>query len=320
MMKTLVTGGSGFIGTRLVNLLLEDGHDVSIFDLVKSDRYPDISVIGDVRNVDELTTATKDVDVIFNLAAEHADNVTPLSLYHDVNVGGAENIVKAAVSNNVKKIVFTSTVAIYGLNRGTPDESLDPQPFNEYGRSKLEAESVFNAWHAQNKDSTLVTIRPAVVFGENNRGNVYNLINQIVSGRFVMIGNGQNCKSMGYVGNVAEFLRQQLEKDSGYYVYNYADKADLSSSEIVSIVRTEMGLPPSNVKVPYSIGLFGGYTFDLISKITGKKFPVSAIRIQKFCADTTIDSSAAMSSGFVAPFSLEEGLKRMIQHEFKSNT
>jgi nucleoside-diphosphate-sugar epimerase len=51
--------------------------------------------------------------------------------------------------------------------------------------------------------------------------------------------------------------------------------------------------------------------------MTGKKFPVSAVRIQKFCADTTIDSSAAMSSGFKPPYSLEEGLKRMIKHEFK---
>ncbi|WP_217543377.1 NAD-dependent epimerase/dehydratase family protein [Vibrio metschnikovii] len=318
-MKVLITGGSGFIGNRLINLL-RDVNELNIvnYDKTQSQDYPEITVIGDVRNFEELNAACKDVDVIYNLAAEHADNVTPLSLYYDVNVGGAENVIKAAENNNIKKIIFTSSVAIYGLNRGTPNEYTDAQPFNEYGRTKLQAEKVFNHWLSKSDDRTLVTVRPAVVFGENNRGNVYNLITQIASGRFLMIGDGKNCKSMGYVGNVAEFLKVQLEKKPGYYVYNYADKDDLSSSEIVSIVRREMNLSSNNFKVPYFIGLMGGYTFDILSKITGRKFPISAVRIQKFCAETTIDSSAAMSSGFVPPYTLEEGLKRMIQHEFNS--
>ena len=204
--------------------------------------------------------------------------MTPLSLYHDVNVNGAKNIVTAATANKVKKIVFTSSVAIYGLNRGTPDENMEPQPFNEYGRTKLEAEKVFNAWHAKDTDTSLITIRPAVVFGENNRGNVYNLINQLASGRFLMVGDGKNCKSMGYVGNVAAFLKQQLEKDAGYYVYNYADKEDLSSSEIVSIVRKEMGISASNLR--YLALVFLLVTFDVLSMITRKKFPISSVRIQ----------------------------------------
>ena len=317
-MKILVTGGSGFIGTRLMELLTKnEGVELVNFDKVKSDIFTEFTTLGDVRDLDALTEATKGVDVIYNLAAEHADNVTPLSLYEDVNVGGAENIVKAAKTNNVKHIVFTSSVAIYGLNRGTPDEKLEPQPFNEYGRTKLAAEMIFDQWHAETEGSTLVTVRPAVVFGESNRGNVYNLINQIVSGRFIMIGDGQNCKSMGYVGNVAEFLNQQQKKQPGYYVYNYADKPDLSSQEIVDIVREEMGLQSSSLKIPFSVGLLGGYALDIVSKITGKKFPVSAVRVQKFCADTTINSSAAMSSGFTPPYSLEDGLRNMVKREFK---
>lgn len=317
-MKILVTGGSGFIGTRLLDLLSQiAGVKLNNFDKVNSETFPEITTLADVRDLDALVVATKDVDVIYNLAAEHADNVTPISLYEDVNVGGAKNIVKAAKANNVKHIVFTSSVAIYGLNRGTPDEKLDPQPFNEYGCTKLAAEKIFDEWHAETEEATLVTVRPAVIFGENNRGNVYNLINQIVSGRFVMIGDGQNCKSMGYVGNVAEFLRQQLDKKPGYYVYNYADKPDLSSQEIVGIVREELGLKSSSLKIPYTVGLLGGYALDIISKVTGKKLPVSAVRVQKFCADTTINSSAAMTSGFTPPYSLEDGLRNMVKYEFK---
>ena len=132
-----------------------------------------------------------------------------------------------------------------------------------------------------------------------------------------MIGDGQNCKSMGYVGNVAEFLKQQLDKKPGYYVYNYADKPDLSSQQIVDIVREEMGLQSPSLKIPYSVGLLGGLALDFVSKVTGKKFPVSAVRVQKFCADTTINSSSAMTSGFAPPYSLEDGLRNMVKHEFK---
>lgn len=317
-MKVLVIGGSGFIGTRLLDLLTTtDGIQVINYDINVSKKYPECTILGDVRDNKALIEATRGVDVIYNLAAEHADNVTPTSLYHQVNVGGAKNIVHAANVNMVKKIVFTSTVAIYGLDRGTPDENVEPQPFNEYGQSKLEAEKIFDTWFNENRDRTLVTIRPAVVFGEDNRGNVYNLINQIVSKRFLMIGDGQNRKSMGYVGNVSDFLKDQLRKSKGHYVYNYADKADLSASEIVSIVKEEMNIPGSNVSVPYNIGLLGGHVFDIFSKLTGKKFPVSTVRIKKFCADTTIDSSAALASGFKPPYSLEEGLRRMIRHDFK---
>lgn len=316
-MKILVTGGSGFIGTRLVDLLLAQNHEVVIFDKVKSDKYPELSTVADVRCVDSLINAAKGMDCIYNLAAEHADNVSPISLYYDVNVQGAVNVIKAAEENSLKNIIFTSSVAIYGLDRGSPNESIDAQPFNDYGHSKYQAELEFNKWFEADKSRTLTIVRPAVVFGEENRGNVYNLISQIVSGRFMMVGSGDNCKSMGYVGNVACFLSEQINNISGHKVFNYADKPDLSATEIVSIVKSEMEITGKSLTLPYSLGLLGGYTFDLLSKVTGKKFPVSSVRIRKFCADTTIDASAAMDSGFKPPYSLEEGLKAMIKHEFK---
>jgi nucleoside-diphosphate-sugar epimerase len=317
-LRILITGGSGFIGTRLISLLYNiENIEIVNFDKVISIAYPEITTIGDVRVYSELNSVCQNVDVIFNLAAEHADDVTPLNLYKDVNVGGARNVVKAAIHNGIKHIIFTSSVAVYSLNSDNPDESFDTRPFNEYGRTKLEAEKIFYDWYSSNMGLTLSIIRPAVVFGEGNRGNVYNLINQIVKRRFIMIGDGKNCKSMGYVGNVADFLKFQLEKKPGYYLYNYADKNDLSCSDIVNIVHKEIGISSINLKLPYFVGFFGGLFFDIVSKITGKKFSISSIRIKKFCANTTVNSTMASSSGFNPRYTLEEGMKRMIKHEFK---
>jgi len=317
MMNILITGGSGFIGTRLVEDLLKEGHNIKIFDKADSHIYPELVTIGDVRDIGALTEAAKDIDIIYNLAAEHADDVTPLSLYADVNIGGAENIVSAAKVNNVKHIVFTSSVAIYGLNRGEPDESFDAQPFNEYGRTKYEAEKIFYKWAEEDSENSLTIVRPSVIFGENNRGNVYNLIKQIKSGKFFMVGSGKNKKSMGYVGNISAFLSSCKNMDSGTHVYNFAGKPDLSSMEIVQIVKNSLNIQGRTVALPYWLGLLGGYSFDILAKLTGKKFPISSIRIKKFTAETTVNTDKLLESGFKEPFTLEEGLKRMIQYEFK---
>lgn len=316
-MNILITGGSGFIGTRLIDELLKSDHSIKIFDKVNSVKYPQLTTMGDVREEEALIAACKGIDIIYNLAAEHADDVSPKSLYADVNIGGAKNVVAAAKVNGVKSIVFTSTVAIYGLNRGTPDESMDAQPFNEYGRTKNQAEKIFLSWAAESEEHSLTVLRPAVIFGENNRGNVYNLINQIISGKFLMVGNGENHKSMGYVGNIAAFLALQVNAKGGAYTYNFADKADLSSKEIVTIVKNSMNITRAIPTVPYFIGLIGGGVFDILAKVTGKKFPVSSVRIKKFCAETTVNTDRLLESGFKAPYTLEQGIQHMIQHDFK---
>lgn len=316
-MNILITGGSGFIGTRLVDELLSKNVSITIFDKVKSTKYPELSVMGDVRDEEALISACKGIDIIYNLAAEHADDVSPKSLYADVNIGGSINVVAAAKANDVKQIIFTSSVAIYGLNRGTPDESTNALPFNEYGRTKHEAEKIFLEWVSESDKYSLTVLRPAVVFGECNRGNVYNLISQIISGKFLMVGNGKNHKSMCYVGNIAAFLTLQIDAKPGTYTYNFADKADLSSKEIVTIVKDSMNITRTIPTVPYFVGLMGGYTFDLIAKITGKKFSISSVRIKKFCADTTVNTDRLLESGFKAPYSLEQGIRNMIDHEFK---
>jgi len=313
----LVTGGSGFIGTRLIDDLLKAGHKVTIFDKVKSEKYPELTLLGDVRDTEALSEAAKGKDIIYNLAAEHRDDVRPVSLYDEVNVGGAKNVVEAAKSNGIHKIIFTSSVAIYGLNVGEPDESFPAKPFNDYGRSKWEAEEVFRAWVKEDPANSLVIVRPSVIFGEGNRGNVYNLMKQIASGKFLMIGKGENKKSMGYVGNIAAFLSSLATPEPINEVYNFTDKPDLTSMEIVNIIKNALGQTDKLITLPYSVGLLGGYLFDFLAKITGKTFPVSSIRIKKFTANTTINNDKLLASGFKPPFTLKEGLERMIEADFK---
>jgi len=318
-MKILVTGGSGFIGTNLVADLLQAGHTVSIYDKEISQTYQDFSVVADIQDRERLTEALRGIDVVYHLAAEHRDDVRPVSLYYEVNVGGAENLVYAANKNNVKKIVFTSSVAIYGLNANEPDEESPIKPFNDYSKSKYQSEEVFNEWVKGDDSRSLVIVRPVVIFGERNRGNVYELLSQIASGKFVIVGNGKNEKSMGYVLNLSSFLAKLLESGPGRHVYNYADKPDMKMEELVRIASVALGNGPGiRWRIPYPIGLLGGYAFDFLSRITGKTYPISSIRIKKFAANTTVSADRIRQTGFSPPYSLAEGLNRMIASEFAS--
>ena len=316
-MKILVIGGSGFIGTYLVADLLNDGHQVVIYDKQISQTNSDLCTIGDVRDKKKLCDAMQGVDVVYHLAAEHRDDVRPTSLYYDVNVSGAENIVYALKKNDINRLIFTSTVAVYGLSAGEPHEDSSIRPFNDYGRSKYKAENIFCKWADSGDINCLIIVRPTVIFGEKNRGNVYNLLYQLSSGKFMMVGKGINRKSMGYVLNLTRFLATLLKSAPGRCVYNYADKPDLCMNELIKIFHDTLGNnPKNNFRIPYALGLLGGYYYDMLAKITGKTYPISSIRIKKFSANTVINADKLKKTGFVAPYSLTEGLSRMIKSEF----
>lgn len=315
--RVLVIGGSGFIGTRLLSVLRERGHQVRNLDLQPSATHDDVSVVGDVRSVDDVKKAAADHDVIVNLAAEHRDDVRPLSRYDEVNVGGAQSVVAAAEALEIDRIVFTSTVAVYGLDRPNADETAQPQPFNDYGRTKLLAEGEFRTWQEGGAGRGLLVVRPSVVFGEGNRGNVYTLAKQVSSGRFLMVGNGRNRKSMAYVGNIAEFLADATVGPAGAVTLNFADKPDLSTGELVTHLQRELGTGRArSLRLPLPIGMAAGHAFDLLAKLTKRTFPISAVRIRKFAADTTVNTDRLQATGHRARYDLPEGLRRTLAAEF----
>lgn len=317
-MNITLIGGSGFVGTRLLDLL-KDNPDYRLrnIDLQQSHFFPDLTEIGDVRAQDQMDKMLAGSDVVVLLAAQHRDDVSPVSLYYDTNVGGMKVILNAMEKNGIKRLVFFSSVAVYGLNKNNPNEEHPADPFNHYGKSKWQAEQVLQEWFEAHPDWTIDIVRPTVIFGERNRGNVYNLLRQISSGRFLMVGKGTNVKSMAYVGNIVAFVKFMIEiVTSGYNVFNYIDKPDTNMNDLVALVSEVLQKHIPATHFPYWMGMMGGYCFDLLAKITGKKLAVSSVRVKKFCATTQFDSTKAMTSGFVPPFTLKEGLSRTLEFEF----
>lgn len=317
-MRVAIIGGSGFVGTRLLERLRQqEGYSLKNIDKAPSELFKEITHIANVLDEEKITTLLKDTDLVVLLAAEHRDDVTPVSLYYDVNVQGMRNTLKAMEANGVKRLVFTSSVAIYGLDKDNPDESFPTDPFNHYGKSKWEAEQVLQEWYKTHQDWNINIVRPTVIFGERNRGNVYNLLHQIASGKFMMVGKGNNEKSMSYVGNVVAFIQFLIEQyREGYHVFNYVDKPDFTTKDLVALTSKILGKHIPSIQIPYALGMLGGYCFDVLAFITRKKLPISSVRVKKFCAVTKYDSTKMRDSGFVPPYTLEEGLSHMLKAEF----
>ncbi len=315
-MNITLIGASGFVGTRLIDLL-KDSNSIKNIDLVQSKMFPEFTVTGDVRNPSQLNQMLAGTELVVLLAAQHRDDVTPVSLYYDTNVEGMKNVLGAMEKNGVKRIIFFSSVAIYGLNKNNPDESFPSDPFNHYGKSKWQAEQVLQEWNKTHQDWNINIIRPTVIFGERNRGNVYNLLKQLATGRFLRVGKGNNVKSMSYVGNVVAFVQYMIDNvTSGYNVFNYVDKPDFDMNSLTELVCTRLGKRIPQVKFPYWLGMLGGYCFDIIAFITRKKLTVSSVRVKKYCATTEYNASKVHSTGFVPPYTLEEGLTRTLDFEF----
>mgnify|MGYP000419096163 CR=1 FL=1 len=318
-MNITVIGASGFVGTRLLGLLGEEPqrYRCKNIDLLPSHFFNELTTIGDVCDQAQMDQELQGTDMVILLAAQHRDDVLPVSLYYDTNVGGMEVTLRAMEKNGIKRIIFFSSVAVYGLNKKNPDENHPAAPFNHYGKSKWQAEEVLLRWYKSHPDWNIDIIRPTVIFGERNRGNVYNLLKHISSGKFLMVGKGENKKSMAYVGNIVAFVKFMIDNvTEGYNVFNYIDKPDNNMNQLVTHVSKVLNKHIPATHFPYWLGITGGYCFDLLAKITGKKMNVSSVRVKKFCATTEYDATKIQQLEFKAPYTLEEGLSRTLRFEF----
>lgn len=317
MHKITVIGGSGFVGTNFCQRLADRQITFEIIDIKPSQRFPEKCKIADVRDIESLRD-TITGDVVLNLAAIHRDDVLDKSEYYHTNVEGAVNIAQVCSEKNIKKIIFTSSVAVYGFAEPGTNEAGAINPFNEYGRTKYQAEDKLRVWQSEG-DNDLIIVRPTVIFGEGNRGNVFNLLSQIASGKFVMIGSGQNRKSMAYIGNIVCFLEKCVETSKKCVVYNYVDSPDFDMNTLIRQVRkTLKGKESIGVRLPYWMGLMLGYVADGFTAVTGKKLPLSSIRVKKFCSSTAFASAKQDLDDFEPPYTLQEGIDRTLHSEFIS--
>lgn len=252
--KVLVTGGAGFIGSHLVDRLVEENADVTVLDNLSTGRKENLTqswqeiefVNGDVRNDKLVEDVVESKDLIFHLAANASvpKSVENPRMDYETNSTGTFNLLKACrgIGNNVKNIVYASTAAVYGEPSYTPiDEDHPTDPISPYGASKLSAEKIGMAFN-ETYELPFTSLRIFNVYGPRQKKYVmFDFIEKLEEDRnnLEVLGTGEQERSFCYVNDaITAILLASDERDAS--VYNLAGDSLVKIKDLAEIITSKI--------------------------------------------------------------------------------
>lgn len=323
-MLLLLTGSSGYIGSRLANRLNERGHSVFGVDRKQyNGNFFSDTTTGDLLEPSTLERTNLNVDCICHLAAAKGDWGISEEEYYRDNLEATRAIIEAGKDAGVKDWVFYSTVSTLGPHHAPVDEGADFNAINSYGASKADAEKLFHQLASEDPEARVLIIRPSVVYGPGNppSTNIYRLVDAIYNRRFAMVGPGDAIKSTSYIENLLAatiFLMERMER--GVQTYIYVDEPALTTGTLVERIYKLLGRSPPSWHIPLSVATPIATVSDWTADLTGIDLPITAARIEKFNRSTNFDASKIREDGFEQPVSNEDALRRTIEwhlhHEY----
>jgi nucleoside-diphosphate-sugar epimerase len=334
----VIFGGTGFIGTHLAQHLLRENltGKIVLVDLLppRDEAYSALLQEGlrsgrvefaawDVRKPISDSLLPVSPEIIFNLAAVHKEPGHKPDEYFETNLSGAENVCAYASAVRCQRMVFTSSISPYGPSEELKDETSLPMPETPYGSSKLIAETIHLAWQAAAPGRKLLILRPGVVFGPGEDGNVTRLIRSVVKGYFVYVGNRGTRKAGGYVKElcfVIQFgLEHQDRSGESITLLNFSMDPPPALEEYVETIGEVAGRRRAPLAVPRFLLLGASYFIDGFARASRIKQPVSPVRVRKLFRSTCIDSKRLRELGYTWRFSLKSALddwKRIVPRDF----
>jgi len=266
-LRSLVTGGSGFLGSHLVEALVARGEEVRalVRPTSRTAHLASLGVelaYGDLSDPDSLRAAVGDVERIYHCAALAADWGT-WEAFRAANGTGVRNLLEAAVAVGVSKFIHVSTTDVYGHPDYPAGESA---PYRlrgwPYGDTKIEGERL--AWTYHREHGLPVTVvRPVNVYGPRSTTFVVEIVELLKSGSMIHIGNGRKPAGLGYVTNVVDVLLRAAdsEKSTGQ-AYNAADGSDVTWRQYVDRLAQIVGVPRPRLVIPHRLAYLAGWAME----------------------------------------------------------
>ena len=315
-MRILVTGSAGLVGTNLIPSLKARGHEV-----VGVDRWtgtPEIAdhvVHGDLEDADVRSEAMADIDAIFHLAAAKDDWGIDDGTFFFENLEVTRRLIKDARERDIHNWVFYSSVAAMGPGGEPRTEEYSLEPKGAYGKSKMEAEKLFEEYASEVPEMSCVILRPSIIFGPGHfhYTNVHRLIEAIRNNRFLMVGDGQAIKTTSYIENVIEATLYLWERrKGGVETYIYVDEPVRTTKALVDDIYRLLKKRRPGIRIPLGLAKSVAWIGDVAADWTGINFPITADRIEKFNTSTNCDASAIREEGFEQPVGIEKALQKTI--------
>ncbi len=321
-------GGTGFIGTHFSRFLLTNNlvDTITLVDIEPPNKPlwsamaraelsdPRVNYIPlDVCHPIKDSHLPSQVDVVLNFAAIHREPGHEAHEYFETNLRGAENVCQWAEAVGCKTIVFTSSISPYGPTEDKKDEQSTPVPVTAYGASKLAAEKIHLAWQRGGSDRRLVIVRPGVVFGPGEGGNVSRLVRSTIKGYFFYAGNQKTVKAGGYVKELCNAILYVLEwqknQQENVTLFNFTADPTPTLEEYVDAVREVAGVERKPLKIPFLLLLALSYPLSFVAKRIGKGQSIDPVRIRKLGKSNNIVPGFLRSIGYPYKYTLKEALE-----------
>lgn len=318
--NVVVTGGSGFLGKAMVECLVEQGCNVTVFDITtaKFDSSQVTTVKGNLLNQEEVTAAFKGNGLVIHLASPNPSSDS--QTLQKVNVDGTKNVIQACVNNGIEKLVFTSSASVVfgGDDQYGVDESIGyPSEFrDEYSRTKADAERAVLEAATQHKGKlATVSIRPHGIFGPKDAQLVPTLIEMARQNKSKFaIGNCDNVVDFTYVGNVVHGHMRAAEKltpnspvnGKAYFITN---DEPIRFWEFMGKILTMFDYDAPSIRLPYKPMLAIAHVAQGVAKMLGKEITLSPSRLVISATHHWYRCEAAKRDlGYRPLWNLEQGL------------
>ena len=322
-MNYIIFGGSGFIGTHLIHLLknecVKSGDKIYDLDIVMPGEEG--VVPGVVEKIDGVEYIRLDVrepikfdfkptadDVIFNLAAVHRTPGHQDHEYFETNIRGAENVTEFAEKNGINNILFTSSIAPYGASEELKKETSLPMPNTPYGISKLVAEKIHQMWQIKDVKRALTIVRPGIVYGKGEHGNMTRLYKGMKGHFFMYTGRKDTIKASIYVKELVRFFKYRMLDNSfpGSDIFNCTFEPAFNIEQICETMKKATGL---RYRIPLIPGGLLMTAATILGPIGGKKVGIHPARVKKLMVSTNISGKKLAECGYKFHYSFEETFK-----------
>lgn len=318
----LVTGATGALGPAVVRAFLDAGWDLRTFSSTPpaagtpAGGHP--HVVADINDRAALGRSMEGVDTVVHMAALlHVVNPRPelLGEYTRVNVEGTRSVVEEAVRAGAGRVVFLSSICVYGPQVGEVTEDTTPRPDTFYARTKLAAEEIVVQARAADGRPLGTALRLGAVYGATLKGNYERLVRALARGRFVPVGEGLNRRTLVHEKDVAAAILLAASGTAGLgRVFNVTDGSVHTVRAITDAICGALGRPSPRWSIPAGVAKAAVRVAEAPFRVAGIRPPVRRATLEKYLEDVAVSGEAFQRHcGFAAAWGLEDGWRETVE-------
>ncbi|MBN1352395.1 NAD-dependent epimerase/dehydratase family protein [candidate division KSB1 bacterium] len=314
--KVFVTGGTGFTGGRLCEILCERGYHVKALarqtsKLENLRRIGAEIIYGDISDKASMKPAMKGVDCVYHIAAAFREENVPHKHFYDVNVDGTRNVLEAAFETGLPHFVHCSTVGVQGEIADPPaTEDAPYNPGDVYQESKMQGELMVKDFYQQNQYPGAI-FRPVGIYGPGDT-RFLKIFKWIYSGKFRMIGSGKVLYHWTYIDDLVDgIILCGEKKEAAYGLFTLGGEEFVTLNEIVALIADALQVSVKKGHIPVFPVWLAGALCELVCRPLGIQPPIYRRRVDFFMKDRAFDiSKAKRVLGYQPRVSLKEGIRR----------